>query len=107
MREQNPNANIVTTPWDQLQAQTILQAMEHSHDLVQELMEQAHICPVCGCEEHEEEHDHDHTKSDGDHDHCHCHDHEHPISIIMNTITMTTVMITTIIMRMIFLIISA
>lgn len=77
MREQNPNANIVTTPWDQLQAQTILQAMEHSHDLVQELMEQAHICPVCGCEEHEEEHDHDHTKSDDDHDHCHCHDHEH------------------------------
>ena len=63
LREHNPNARIVTTPWDELTGKQLLSVMEDSHSLASELLEQI---------EHEHEHDHDH-----DHEHDHEHEHEH------------------------------
>ena len=80
LREHNPKAAILTTPWDQLTGAQILQAMEGGHDLAHELMDEiAHHhhheldehCD-CGCHEHEHHH-HEHDE----HCDCGCHDHEH------------------------------
>ena len=90
LREKNPNAVIVTTPWDQLTGQQIMEAMEQKDSLQAALAAlEAHgegECddPDCSCHhhhhdhnhEHEHDHDHDH-EHDHDHDHDHEHDHEH------------------------------
>ena len=97
LREKNPKAAILTTPWDQLTGQQIIAAMEGGHSLAQELMaeiEEHHHhhhhdehCD-CGCHdhdhEHEHHHDHDHEHEHHHHDHdeatctvCHDHDHHH------------------------------
>ena len=78
LREKNPKAAILTTPWDQLTGEQILSAMEGGHSLAQELMEEIEHehhdhdhddhCD-CGCHDHDHEHHH--------HDHDHEHDHEH------------------------------
>ncbi|MGI5963910.1 MAG: CobW family GTP-binding protein [Lawsonibacter sp.] len=80
LREKNPKAAILTTPWDQLSGQQIVAAMEGGHSLAEELMEEIqhhhHEHPEdcsCGCHDHDHGHHHDH---DQDHDH-HDHDHEH------------------------------
>ena len=41
VREKNPNAVIITTPWDDLTGQQILDAIEGTHSLAKELMEEA------------------------------------------------------------------
>ena len=65
IREKNPEATIVTTPWDDISGAQIMDAMEKKNDFVMQLME-------------EEEHDHDHCGCDHDHDHeHHHHDHDH------------------------------
>ena len=74
LREKNPKAAIITTPWDELKGEQILAAMEHQDLIMKEEME--HLM-----EEHDHccDHDHDHH----DHDHhdpdctCGCHDHDH------------------------------
>ena len=69
LREKNPNAAILTTPWDQLDGMTILSAIEKV-SLADELL--AHMRA-----EHEHEHHHHHHDEDEhDHDHC-CHHHDH------------------------------
>lgn len=73
LREKNPKAAILTTPWDQLTGEQIVSAMEGGHSLAEELMEEiAHEH-----HEHEHHHHHDHDEHDHhDHDHeCH-HDHD-------------------------------
>ena len=98
VREKNPNAVIITTPWDELTGQQILDAIEGTHSLAKELMEEHehehhHHDGECGCgcghdhdhEEHEHHHEHHHDGECGcgcDHDHDHeehehHHDHEH------------------------------
>ena len=73
LREKNPKAAILTTPWDQLTGAQILTAMEGGQDLAHELMEEIeHHHPDHEHHHHDHEHHHDH---DG-HDHSHC-DHEH------------------------------
>ncbi len=67
LRERNPKAAILTTPWDQLTGAQILSAMEGGHDLAHDLMEEI---------EHEH-HDHEHHHHDHEHDHEHHHEHEH------------------------------
>ena len=68
VKEHNPNATVVTTPWSQLTGKEILSAMEHSETLELELKKLA--------EEHEhDEHEHHHHDHD-DHDEC-CHHHHH------------------------------
>ena len=104
LREKNPNAAILTTPWDELDGKTILSAIEkvsladellarmqaeheadeaehHHHDHDED--DHDHCCH----HDHEEHdhchHDHDedehchHHEHDHDHEHCHDHDHEH------------------------------
>ena len=96
VREKNPNAVIITTPWDELTGQQILDAIEGTHSLAKELMEEHehehhHHDGECGCgcghdhdhEEHEHHHEHHHDGECGcghDHDHEgheHHHDHDH------------------------------
>ncbi len=71
IREKNPAATVITTPWDELTGAQILNAMEGTDVLAQMLMQ----------EEHEHHHDHDEECCCHDHDHneeCHGHhDHDH------------------------------
>ena len=64
LREKNPGAVIITTPWDELSGAQILDAMEKRDTLTAALesIEREH-------EEDEDEHEH--------HEHHHHHDHEH------------------------------
>ncbi len=93
LKEHNPNAAIITTPWDQLSGDVILSAMAH-HSLAEELMAEAKAAewdddedecddPDCCCHHHhdhdEHEHHHDHEEHEHHHDHEeheHHHDHE-------------------------------
>ena len=87
LREKNPGAPIVTTPWDQLTGGQLLSAMEEGNTLAADLMAQEEVCPVCGgrhdhdhdhCDhDHEHEHHHDHDHCEHDHEHEHHHDHDH------------------------------
>ncbi len=103
LREINEKAPIITTPIAQLDGKKIVETMEHSMSLEEELLAEI-TCPECGghhaegecCghdhehhhhdhdqEEHEHHHDHDHEGHDHHHDHdhecgCGCgHDHHH------------------------------
>ena len=84
LRELNPKAPILTTPWKELDGPTILSAMEQSASLEEELLAElrARKAEEHGCEHHHHEHDHehgcchDHSHACG-HDHEHHHDHEH------------------------------
>ena len=67
IREHNKEAVIITTPWDDIRGEQILEAMEKGHTLVDSLVEEMRKLP-----DEDEEHHHDHE----DHDH-HDHDHEH------------------------------
>ena len=80
IRDINDKSPIVTTPWDELTGQQILEVMEGKNDFAAELLAAAEICPECGHHHHEgeccdhEHHHHDHE--DHDHEHHHHHDHE-------------------------------
>lgn len=79
IREKNSEASIITTPWDDINAQNILEAMEKVNSLEKELMEEHGHDEHCCHHDHEHDHDHDH-EHDGhccEHDHDHEHDHEH------------------------------
>ena len=82
LREKNPNAAILTTPWDELDGKTILSAIEKV-SLADELLERMQAEHAADEAEHHHHHDHD---EDDDHEHCchhdhdedeHCHHHEH------------------------------
>ena len=76
LREKNPNAAILTTPWDQLDGMTILSAIEKV-SLADELL--AHMRAEHEADEAEHEHEHHHHHHDEDehdHDHC-CYHHDH------------------------------
>ena len=93
IREHNPTAVIVTTPWDSLDGKDILAAMEHKDtlqmavaDLEEEHREHAHHHhhhdhdEECHCHEHHHEHDEECHCHEHHHDHdeeCHCHEHHH------------------------------
>ena len=93
LREKNPTAAILTTPWDQLDGKTVLAAVEKV-SLADELLEKMraeHEAEEAehhhhhhhhhehddddGHDEHEHHHHHDHDDEDG-HEHC-CHHHHH------------------------------
>ncbi len=81
LREKNPQARILTTPWDELDGARILNAMEEAQDLTLELMEAAHA--AYEAEEHDDdddddEHEHHHHHHDDEHEHHHHHDEEEP-----------------------------
>ena len=70
LREKNPDAAIITTPWDELSGQTILAAMEKV-SLADELMER-----IRAEHEAEEEEHHHHAYEDEEHEHHHHDDHD-------------------------------
>ena len=71
LREKNPTAAILTTPWDQLDGKTILAAVEKV-SLADELLEKMRAEHEAEEAEHHHHH-HDHDDEDG-HEHC-CHHH--------------------------------
>ena len=98
LREKNPDAAILTTPWDQLDGKTILAAIEkvsladellgkmraeHAADEAEHEHAHHHHDHEHAHEEHEHHHDHDHhdhEEHDHHHDHdehAHHHDHDH------------------------------
>ncbi len=97
VREHNARATIITTPWDALEGDAILQTIEGAKDLEAELMQEvlkkheheAHHhdhgpdC-TCGCHDHHEHHHHDeHSHGEDEHEHHHDehghgeHEHHH------------------------------
>lgn len=89
LREKNPTATIVTTPWDELDGKQLLAAMERRDTLAAALEELAeeqehehhhHDDDECGCGCHDHDHDHEHEHHhhhDEDDDECGCHEHDH------------------------------
>ena len=74
LQEKNPEAAILTTPWDQLDGKVILSAIEKV-SLAEELLAKMRAEHEAEAAEHEtEHHHHDHEHH---HDHHHEHDHEH------------------------------
>ena len=91
LREKNPTATIVTTPWDELDGKQLLAAMERRDTLAAALEELAeeqehehhhHDDDECGCGCHDHDHDHEHEHhhhhdEDDDECGCGCHDRDH------------------------------
>ena len=82
LRELNDKAPFITTPIAQLPGKKILETMESSKSLEEELLDEI-ICPECGhhheegeCCGHDHEHEHHHHEHE-DHDHDHEHEHHH------------------------------
>lgn len=78
LRELNDKAPFITTPIAQLPGKKILETMESSKSLEEELLDEI-ICPECGHHHEEGEccgHDHHHDHDDDGHDHHHDHDHD-------------------------------
>ena len=91
IRQLNPNAHIITTPWDDIEGAQILGAMENVTNLELEMLAEAaekahqehehhhhHDGECCGHDHEHEEHEHHHH--DGEccgHDHDHEHEHHH------------------------------
>ena len=91
LREKNPTAAILTTPWDQLDGQAILAAVEKV-SLADELLEKMraeheaeeaehhhhhHDHDEHDEDAHEHHHHHDHDEDEDEHEHHHHHDHDH------------------------------
>ena len=81
IREHNKEAVIITTPWDEIKGDQILEAMEKGHTLVDALIEEMSKLPDEDEDDHEHGHHHHHDHEDEDeHEHHHDHDedeHEH------------------------------
>lgn len=78
LREKNPEATIITTPWDELTGQQMVDAISGGNSLADELMKQLHAADngeddedECCCHHH-----HHHDDDDDDEDEC-CHHHHH------------------------------
>ena len=76
LREKNPDAPILTTPWDQLDGKVILSAMEKV-SLADELLEKMRSEHAADEAEHAHEHEHDHHDHEHEHEHEHEHHHDH------------------------------
>ncbi len=86
LKEENHNAVIVTTPWDEITADRLLNAIEGVSTIEKELKELEHEseCPHCHGHHHGHHHHHDHHEEHlcehehhhDDHEHCH-HEHHH------------------------------
>jgi len=84
MREKNDHATMVTTDWDQISGQQILEVMEQKKTLSAELDKLREEAYAHEAEHHhhhhdedEHEHEHHHDHDEHEHEHHHEHDHEH------------------------------
>ena len=92
LREKNAEATIISTPWEELGKDAVLDALQHGAEIEGILEEHAHEHDdhehhhhhddECGCG-HDHDHDHHHEHDENctcgchDHDHEHHHDHDH------------------------------
>ena len=84
IREKNPDAAVITTPWDDIDGKQIYKVIEQQKSLEEELMEEhkKHHEEHGHCHEHghhheEHEHCHEHGHHHEEHEHCHEHGHHH------------------------------
>ena len=85
LEELHPGAVVVTTPWDQLDGRTILNAAQRRSSWAESLLEEVrhehhHHEHGEACSAHECAHDHDHEHHHHEHGEdcdCSCHDHDH------------------------------
>ncbi len=94
LREKNPDAAILTTPWDELDGKTILSAIERvslSDELLEKMRREHEIEEAEHEHEHHHHHDHDEHDEHDEHEHhhhhhdgeecddpeCECHHHHH------------------------------
>ena len=75
IKSMNTTASIITTAWDELDGQVILQTMENQNSLQDILMKEADICPECGHHHEHGEHCHHHEHHHEHGEHCHHDDH--------------------------------
>ena len=79
IKEHNSEARIITTPWDDITGEIILDAMEHSSS-IEDIMKNFKYDPEVDDEdddEHHHHHHHDHDDDDHDeHEHHCCHHHD-------------------------------
>lgn len=103
LKQLNAKAGLISTPWDKLSGEQIVEAMEHNalHEELEHMEHEHHHehdhehhhhdhddhehdehC-TCGChdhdddDEHDHEHHHDHDHEEHEHEHHHDHDHDH------------------------------
>ena len=81
IKEKNSEARIITTPWDDISGQVILDAIEHSSK-VEDIMNNFKLEEHHHDDEDEEEHEHHHHHHHHDEDECddpecECHHHHH------------------------------
>ena len=81
IEELNDDALIVTTDWDEVSGDKLLDAIENGAKSIENTLDMHHHhhehdehCE-CGCHDHEHEHHHHHEHDE--HCECGCHDHEH------------------------------
>ena len=77
LREHNAQAVLITTPWNELTGNQIMEAMEGKDTAAKDLVKEEHHC--CGHHHHEEHHHHHHEEGEcccGHHGEHHHHDHE-------------------------------
>ncbi len=80
LREKNPNAAILTTPWDQLDGKALLAAVEKvslADELLEKMQREHAEHEHEHHHDHEHEHEHEHHHEHHEHEHHHDHDHEH------------------------------
>ena len=77
LKHQNPEATIISTPWDQISGKEILDVMEARCNLDKFISETTDEHDhECECGHHHHEHEHEHECECGHHHHEHEHDHE-------------------------------
>ena len=79
LREHNPNAVIITTPWKELTGAQLAEAFEGQASVASDLADlaAAHVHEHEHCHhDHEHEHEHEHCHHEHD-EHCCCHEHDH------------------------------
>ena len=79
IEEAHPGVRVVTTAWDELPAEVMLEVVETGRPIELHVEHHHHHdhdehCD-CGCHDHEHEHHHHHDHDE--HCECGCHDHEH------------------------------
>ncbi len=76
IKEHNSEARIITTPWDDITGEIILDAMEHSSS-IEDIMKNFKYDPeVDDDDDDEHHHHHDHDDDDDEHEHHCCHHHD-------------------------------
>ena len=82
MREKNPDAAIISTPWEELGKEAVQRALEHGAE-IEGILEEHHHHEEEECCDHEHHHHHHEEEEGCDHEHHHhhhdeeCCDHDH------------------------------